>query len=92
IIDHKNGEYSLLCHFKHQSIQVKAGDTVKQRDVLGLCGNTGNTSEPHIHFSLQDGPFMHRSRALPAQFHKILVDGKWKTNYEPERGQMVSNR
>src|SRR3989344_9628827 len=30
IIDHQNGEYSLLCHFKHNSIKIKVGDTLKQ--------------------------------------------------------------
>lgn len=91
IIDHKNGEYSLLCHFKHNSIKVKEGDEVKQGDVIGLCGNTGNTSEPHIHFNLQDASLMHKARALPAQFRKILVNGEIKENFEPERGQRVLN-
>jgi hypothetical protein len=91
IIDHKNGEYSMLCHFKHNSIKVKVGDKVKQGDVIGLCGNTGNTSQPHIHFNLQDGPRMHKANALPAQFRKILVNGKTELNCEPLRGQHVSN-
>ncbi len=91
IIDHKNGEYSLLCHFKHNSIRVKVGDTVKQGTVIGLCGNTGNTFQPHIHFSLQDGPLMHTAKALPTQFAKILVNGKLRKNYEPIRGEKVSN-
>ena len=78
IIDHQNGEYSLLCHFKHNSIKVKVSNKVKQGDILGLCGNTGNTFRPHIHFNLQDGPFMHKAKALPAQFNKIIVDGKEK--------------
>ena len=91
IIDHQNGEYSLLCHFKHDSIKVKVGDKVKQGRVLGLCGNTGNTTQPHIHFNLQDGPLMHTAKALPAQFKKIVVDGETEINYEPIRGQFVSN-
>lgn len=91
IIDHKNGECSLICHFKHNSIKVKVGDKVKQGDVLGLCGNTGNTTQPHIHFNLQDGPRMHNSKALPAQFSKILVDGVEKNHFEPIRGQKVTN-
>jgi hypothetical protein len=91
IIDHQNGEYSLLCHFKYQSIRVHVGDSVKQGDVLGLCGNTGNTSEPHIHFNLQDGPRMQSAHALPAQFAKIIVDKQEKLNCEPIRMQMVSN-
>lgn len=91
IIDHQNGEYSLLCHFKHNSVQVKVGDHVKKGDLLGLCGNTGNTSEPHIHFNLQDGPRMHTAKALPAQFDRITVDGEVKMKYEPIRKQMVAN-
>lgn len=91
IIDHQNGEYSLLCHFKHNSIRVTVGDQVKQGDILGLCGNTGNTSEPHIHFNLQDGPRMHTANALSAQFDRIMVDGEVKLKYEPIRKQMVSN-
>lgn len=91
IIDHGNGEFSLLCHFKHNSIKVRVGDQVKQGDVIGFCGNTGNTSEPHIHFNLQDGPLMHSSKGLPAQFAKIFVNGEEKENYEPIRGEEVSN-
>lgn len=91
IIDHENGEHSLLCHFMHDSIRVRPGDKLQQRDVLGLCGNTGNTSEPHIHFNLQDNALMHRAKAIPAVFRKILVDEQLKIDCEPVRGQMVSN-
>lgn len=91
IIDHKNGEYSLLGHFKFNSITVKVGDSVKSGDVIGLCGNSGNTSEPHIHFGLQDGPRMSNEKSLFAEFRKIMVDGKIKENYEPIRGENVSN-
>ena len=91
IIDHQNGEYSLICHFKHNSIRVKVSEKVKQGDVLGLCGNTGNTTQPHIHFNLQDGPLMHKANALPVQFKKIIIDGIAKINAELVRGQLVSN-
>lgn len=91
IIDHGNGEYSVLCHFKYRSLRVRVGDRVKSGDLLGLCGNTGNSSEPHIHFHLQDGSRMHTANALPAQFARIIVDGHVKLTYEPVRNQMVSN-
>lgn len=91
IIDHQLGEYSVLCHFKYNSLLVKVGDSVKRGGLLGLCGNTGNTSEPHIHFHLQDGPRMHTANALPAQFERIIVDGEVKMKCEPIRKQMVSN-
>ncbi len=91
IIDHQNGEWSLLCHFKYQSIGVKVGDQVKQGEVLGLCGNTGNTSQPHIHFNLQDGPLMHKAEGLPVQFREIKVNGEIKNNFEATRGDEISN-
>jgi hypothetical protein len=91
ITDYGNGEFSLICHLKYNSIKVNVGDTVKQGEIIGLCGNTGNTSEPHIHFHLQDGPFMHKANALPTQFRKIIVNGELKENYEPIRGDMVAN-
>lgn len=91
VIDHGNSEWSVLAHFKHNSIRVKSGEKIKQRDVLGLCGNTGNTSEPHIHYHLQDNALMHRATGLPVQFKQILVNSELKENFEPERGQKVAN-
>lgn len=91
IIDHKNGEYSLLCHFQHNSIVIKVGDKVKQGQKLGLCGNTGNTSQPHIHYNLQDDLRGYKAKALPAQFMKITVNGVIQAECEPIRFQQVSN-
>lgn len=91
IFDFGNGEYGLICHLSHKSIRVKVEDELKQGDVIALCGNSGNTSQPHIHFNLQDGPFMHNSKGLPAQFKKILVNGNIREKYEPVRFEKVSN-
>src|SRR3989344_732463 len=91
VIDHGNGEWSVLCHFKYNSIKVKERDRVRQGDVFGLCGNTGNSSEPHIHYHLQDNALMLRAKGLPTQFSKIMVDGLVKDNVEPVRYQKVSN-
>lgn len=56
IIDHGNDKYSYLTHFKYQSIIVHEGDDIKQGDVLGLVGHSGNSSEPHIHFHVANSP------------------------------------
>ena len=72
-------------------MEVKVGDTVKQGDLLGLCGNTGNASQPHIHSNLHDDLRGYKANALPAQFSKIVVDGEVKEEYEPSRFQQVSN-
>ena len=91
VIDHTNGEWSVICHLKQNSIKVKVGDKVKQGDLLGLCGNSGNTSEPHIHYQLQDGSDINKATGVPAQFVRIIVDEALKENYEPIRGEKVSS-
>ncbi|MBW7945575.1 MAG: peptidoglycan DD-metalloendopeptidase family protein, partial [Sphingomonadaceae bacterium] len=67
------------------------GDTVKAGQTLGLCGNSGRTSEPHIHFHLQTGAtFADAGTGLPANFHDMLVDGRPARDGEPVRGQAIA--
>jgi murein DD-endopeptidase MepM/ murein hydrolase activator NlpD len=54
IINQGNNEYAVYAHLKPGSLRVKRGDKVQMGQVLGLCGNSGNSSEPHLHFHLQD--------------------------------------
>lgn len=68
VIDHGNNEFSYLAHFKHQSIVVKQGDNVKQGDLLGLVGNSGNSSDPHIHFHVADSPDPVTSKSIRINF------------------------
>ncbi|QDQ02958.1 M23 family metallopeptidase [Lysinibacillus fusiformis] len=69
IVDHGNEEFSYLVHFKHQSIVVKQGDKIKQGDLLGLVGNSGNSSEPHIHFHVADSPDPMNSKSIRINFN-----------------------
>lgn len=50
IIKHSPTEYSAICHLMPKSVTVRSGQTVKRGDVIARCGNSGNTSEPHVHF------------------------------------------
>ncbi len=90
VIDHGNGEFSVLAHMQPKSLKVKTGHKVKQNHELGLCGNSGNTSEPHIHYHLQDGPDMKTAEGLPAPFVKLMVDGKPVAKSELVKGHTVS--
>ena len=67
VIDHGQGEYSAYMHLQ-SGLQVKVGQRVAAGQQLGLCGNSGNSSEPHLHFQLQDGPDPLRARGLPVRF------------------------
>lgn len=60
ILDLGHGEYALIAHMRHGSITVTVGDRVRAGQTIGRCGNSGNTSEPHVHF-----PRPGRAEALP---------------------------
>jgi hypothetical protein len=45
----ETGTYLQLCHLKEQSVQVNVGEFVEEGDPVGQCGNSGNTTEPHLH-------------------------------------------
>jgi len=89
VIDHGNGEFSLIAHLQPKTQHFKVGDKVKAGDVLGKCGNSGNTSEPHLHYHLQDGPDITTAEGLPAVFVGACVDGKKVAKAEPVRGQTI---
>ena len=75
VIRHAGGEHSYYAHLKQGSVRVKAGDTVKRGQPIGQVGHTGNSTEPHLHFQLTDGPDAMYSRGLPAVFKNIEADG-----------------
>jgi murein DD-endopeptidase MepM/ murein hydrolase activator NlpD len=94
VIDHGNGEYSLLAHMQPHSLKVKARQRVKSGDVLGLAGNSGNTSEPHLHVHLMNRRGMDEPDAdgLPMPFSDYVLDGKVLERGELRRFQLVKRR
>lgn len=89
VIDHGNREHSLLAHFRRGSIRVAQGDTVSRGDTLGLCGNSGNSSEPHVHYHLQTGRRFGEGAGLPAPFEAYLANGKTVGRGELVRGMWL---
>ena len=51
IIDHGDGKHTLYAH--SQRLYVKEGDIVQKGDEIGLIGDTGNTTGPHLHFEVR---------------------------------------
>jgi murein DD-endopeptidase MepM/ murein hydrolase activator NlpD len=94
VIQHREDEVSVLAHFKRRSIVVMAGGTVKRVQLLGKCGNSGNSSEPHLHYQLQHSPVLQDGMGIKCVFQKVVVtkDGKTATltNYSPVKGQIIS--
>jgi murein DD-endopeptidase MepM/ murein hydrolase activator NlpD len=89
VLDHGNGEVSLLAHLQRGSLQVQRGQAVRQGDVLARCGNSGTSTEPHLHYQLMNGRRYLKSFGLPAQFQSYLADGQRVSRGEPTRGQVI---
>ena len=91
ILQTKAEEYLLFAHLKENSIVVKEGQMVKQGDLLGQCGNSGNTTEAHLHLSLQNAVDMSISTGGKIYFDKIMVNGEIKEDYLPVKEDFIKN-
>ena len=68
LIEHAHGEFSCLCHLMPNGVCVRAGDAVARGQVVGRCGSTGNSSEPHLHCHVQLGRSFYSSPGVPIRF------------------------
>lgn len=85
-----NDEYIVYAHFEKGTIVVKKGDRVQAGDYLGNCGNSGNSSEPHLHLHIQDGPNMMTAVGARCYFEEVLVNGEVKKDYSPVKFDRIS--
>ncbi len=80
VIRHASHCYSLIAHLKHRSCKVKKGDFVKRGDCIGQCGNSGHSTQPHIHIQVQNTPNIFFTIGLPVQFGPLEIsNGKENT-------------
>ena len=89
VIDHGNGEYSLIAHFRSGSVRVNAGDRVAQGQQLGKCGDSGNATLPHVHYHLQTGNDYRIGGGLPIFFTDYFSDDVRVPRGEPVRGEYL---
>jgi murein DD-endopeptidase MepM/ murein hydrolase activator NlpD len=73
LIQQDTGEYALYAHLKKGSLPVEEGERVEAGQLLGQCGNSGNSSEPHLHFHVQDGPDIGDGMGLEASLTGVEV-------------------
>jgi murein DD-endopeptidase len=83
ILDIGQARYAFYAHLKPGSLRVRPGDRVRKGQVVGLVGNSGNSTEPHLHFHLMDGtsplgsegiPYVHETFELIGRCGRAFAD------------------
>lgn len=72
---------AFYAHLQDGSVRVTAGQQLAAGDVLGAVGNSGNSTMPHLHFHLMDGPDAFTARGLPCAFgqYERWTDAGWES-------------
>jgi Peptidase family M23 len=76
IIKLTRGMFAGYAHLKPGSVRVHIGERVHPGQVLGLLGNSGNTSGPHLHFQLMTRPSLLDADGLPFVLDRFRLDGR----------------
>jgi len=94
IIKHHDGLYSSLSHLKTGSIIVKKGEQVKQEQTLAHVGNSGRSPYPHLHFQIQETPFIgSHTIEYPFSYYTLAAENKNQLMFfeKPAVNQKVKN-
>ena len=75
VVDIGGGHFAFFAHLQPGSLTVRVGDRVRQGQVLGLLGNSGNSDFPHLHFHVMDSPSPLASDGLPYEFRSFDSEG-----------------
>jgi murein DD-endopeptidase MepM/ murein hydrolase activator NlpD len=75
VVDIGGGAYAFYAHMQRGSLKVKLGDHVKTGQPIGLLGDTGNSTAPHLHFHVMDRPSPLDANGLPYVFTRFSSRG-----------------
>jgi len=94
VIKHAEKLYSQVSHLKKDSIKVEKGQTIKQGELIGYCGNSGRSPVPHVHFQFQSTPDI-GSKTISYPVSSYIVrdndNFEFKISGIPKKDQLVSN-
>ena len=82
MIETRDGPVVAVCHLQRASVQVHLGQSVRVGETLGRCGNSGNSTEPHVHLQAIDRLDVRRASAVPITLGSRL----------PRNGEVIDAR
>ncbi len=91
IVQHDVSIFSVFAHLKCGSVSVRPGDHIKTGAHIARCGNSGRSSEPHLHFHAQSTDDVNDADGLRCVFKRIRVDHSFREDYSPVRLDIVEN-
>ncbi|MFD4991896.1 M23 family metallopeptidase [Cellulosimicrobium cellulans] len=68
--------FVVLAHLRRGSVAVRPGQRVTTGALVGRCGNSGNSTQPHVHVQAMDGPDAHVARGVPLAFRTYREHGR----------------
>jgi hypothetical protein len=72
VLIENGGVVVAVCHLQHGSVKVRPGQRVRIGDALGRCGNSGNSTQPHVHVQATDSRDIQRASAVRLMFRGSL--------------------
>jgi murein DD-endopeptidase MepM/ murein hydrolase activator NlpD len=73
VIDHGNSEFALYAHLQPGSVRVRVGENVREGTAVGQLGSSGNSTSPHLHFQVCDGPDPLDCAGIPISFKGLAL-------------------
>lgn len=96
MIEHSTNEYAVVGHLLKNSIRVRVGDRVAPGLPIGLCGNSGDSSQPSVYFHLQDSKQLLAGSGYQPIFNQVYLRKEGETlvlpEYAPVRGDFIQQR
>jgi len=94
VLMHGEKLYTKLCHLKIGSIKPVKGAYVKRGEIIAMCGNSGRSAIPHLHFQVQSDPFI-GSKTIDYPISNYLVKSgnrtELRTFSKPAKNEKVAN-
>ncbi len=66
-----SGAFAALVHLRSGSFRVKDGDEVTAGQQIAGCGNSGNSTQPHVHVQVMDSPDLSVAQGVPMAFRRF---------------------